>query len=85
MQTASALVEYPADDIPLAFTVKLDFGGRIVRGARYPLLKCSTGDTYALGTVTGARRASEVALEYDSETGTLYAAITATGFRMIVR
>ena len=83
--TASALVDHQLDDTPHAFTVNLDFGSGTVRGARYPILKCQADDTYALGTVTGARRASEVALEYDSETGTLYAAIPATGFRMIVR
>ena len=83
--TASALVECSDDDIPRAFTVNLDFGSGTVRGARYPILKCPAGDTYALGTVTGARCASDVALEYESETGTLYAVIPATGFRMIVR
>ena len=83
--TASAVVEYAADDIPRAFTVNLDFGSGTVRGARYPILKCQEGCTYTLGNVTGARHASNVALEYDSETGTLYAAIPATGFRMIIQ
>ena len=83
--TASALVDHQLDDTPHAFTVNLDFGSGTVRGARYPILKCQAGDTYALGEVTGARRASEVALEYDSETGTLYAAIPITGLRVIVR
>ena len=83
--TASALVDHQPDDTPHAFTVNLDFGSGTVRGARYPILKCQAGDTYTLGTVTGTRRASDVALEYDSETGTLYAAVRATGFRLIVR
>jgi len=88
--SGSVLVEYPADDIPRAFTINLDFGAGTVRGAMYPLVKCAAGkcaiaDTFTLGTVTGNRRAEDISLVYDSVTGTLNARIAETGLMLLIK
>ena len=83
--SGSALVEYPADDIPRAFTINLDFGAGTVRGAMYPLVKCTSGDTFTLGTVTGSRRAEDISLVYDAETGTVFARIAETGLMLLIK
>ena len=83
--SGSALIEYPADDIPRALTINLDFGAGTVRGTNYPLVKCAPGDTFTLGTVTGSRRAEDVSLVYDSVTGTLNARIAETGLMLLIK
>ena len=83
--SGSALVEYPADDIPRAFTINLDVGAGTVRGAMYPLVKCTSGDTFTLGTVTGSRRAEDISLVYDAETGTVFARIAETGLMLLFK
>ena len=80
-----ALVEYSADDIPRSFTINLDFGAGTVRGAAYPLVKCAAGDTFTLGTVTGSRRTEDVSLEYDAETGTVFAHIAEKGLMLLIK
>ena len=83
--SGSALVEHPADDIPRAFTINLDVGAGTVRGAMYPLVKCASGDTFTLGTVTGSRRAEDISLVYDAETGTVFARIAETGLMLLIK
>ena len=83
--SATALVEYPADDIPRAFTINLDFGAGTVRETGYPLVKCAAGDTFTLGTVTGNRRAEDISLSYDAETGTLNARIAEVGLFLLIK
>jgi len=83
--SGSALIEYPADGIPRAITINLEVGAGTVRGANYPLVKCAAGDTFTLGSVTGSRRAEDISLAYDAETGTVFAHIAETGLMLLIK